>query len=206
MFQQERAPKAIDLIFYDSRGASFESAEAMASLNRSIYHSGGIIFLIDPTQLPHVGEWQASRKGKVCESDPAAMLNRAIQLIRTGSGQKSMRQKLDVPIAVCITKLDMIKPLMDASSFLQAGSRHLREARFDPLDFEACSLEAQSLIEAWGGGEIVRQVTSQFNSYGFFGLSALGGPLANGGGVHHIAPHRVTDPLLWLLWKNKAVR
>jgi hypothetical protein len=95
--------------------------------------------------------------------------------------------------------------MLDAASFLRAPSRHLREGSFDSDDFEACNLEAQSLIEFWGGGELVRQVNSQFNSVGFFGLSALGGEPSEGGGVHHIAPHRVADPLLWLLWKSKAI-
>lgn len=206
VFQQERGPKTLDLIFYDACGANFESIAAMSSFNRSIYHSGGIIFLIDPSQFPVVGEWNATHHKEICESDPTSLLSRTVQLIRTGSGQKSLRQKLDVPIAVCLTKLDSVKPLLDVSSFLQAPSRHISNASFDALDFEACSLEAQSLIESWGGGEITRQVSSQFSERGFFAISSLGGSPSDSGGIHHIAPHRVSDPLLWLLWKNKIIK
>lgn len=206
VFQHENPAKTLDLTFYDSCGSNFESLTSMSNSNRSLYHSGGIIFLIDPTQLPVMREWAASHNGKICEADAVSLLTRTIQLIRTGSGQKLMRQKIDIPIAVCISKLDDAKPLLDASSFLLAPSRHFRENKFDKPDFDACSMEAHSLIEAWGGGEIIRQVTSQFSDFAFFGLSALGEAPAAAGGVHHIAPHRVTDPLLWLLWKNKVIR
>lgn len=206
VFQKEPNTKTLDLIFYDSCGANFESISAMSNANRSLYHSGGILFLIDPTQLPVMREWAASHNGKICDADAVALLTRTVQTIRTGSGQKLLKQKIETPIAVCITKLDEARPLLDASSFMLANTRHFREDKFDKLDFNACSMEAQSLIEAWGGGEIVRQVTSQFSDFAFFGLSALGDAPSQAGGVHHIAPHRVTDPMLWLLHKNKAIR
>jgi hypothetical protein len=205
VFQNETRSKSVNLMFYDSCGANFETITAMANHNRSVYHAGGILFMIDPTQVPAVAEWQASRGGRICDSDAGALLTRIVHLVRTGSGQKNLGKKLDIPIAVCLTKLDTLRPMLDAASFLRAPSRHLREGSFDSDDFEACSLEAQSLIEFWGGGELVRQVNTQFANVGFFGVSSLGGEPSESGGVHHIAPHRVTDPLLWLLWKCKAI-
>lgn len=206
VFQNDKPVKTIDLIFYDSCGATFESITSMANSNRSLYHSGGVIFMIEPTQLRVVREWAAAHGKNICEADAVSMLARTVQLIRIGCGQKNMRQKIDVPIAVCISKLDIIRPLLDAGSFLTAPSRHFKEAKFDKLDFDACNLEAQSLIEAWGGGEFVRQVTSQFSDYAFFGISSLGEAPATTGGVNHIAPHRVADPLLWLLSKKNIIK
>jgi hypothetical protein len=205
VFQRENGPKSCDLILYDSCGANFEAVTAMASYNRSVYHAGGILFLLEPTQLPSVAEWQASRGGKLCESNAGALLTRVVQLMRAGNGQRNLGKKLDIPIAVCISKLDTLRPLLDASSFLRANSRHLAGAAFDSADFEACQMETQSLIEYWGGGELTRQVHSQFSTVGFFGLSSLGAQPSESGGVHHIKPHRVADPLLWLLWKSHVI-
>lgn len=205
VFQKERPMKAFGLTLYDSCGANFESITSMSNSSRSLYHSGGIIFLIEPTQLPTVKEWISSKGGKVCDADAASLFTRMIQLIRTGNGQKNMRQKIDVPVAICVSKLDVARHLLDASSFLLASPRHLKSDRFDTLDFDACNLEAQSLIEAWGGGEIIRQAASQLSDYAFFGFSSLGEAPAATGGVPRIAPHRVTDPLLWLLWKSKVI-
>lgn len=206
VFGREREPKAVGLTLYDSCGDNFESITAMANYNRSIYYSGGILFFIEPSQLPVAAEWIASRGGNICEANPVSLLTRTIRLLRTGNAQKNLGKKLDIPVAVCLTKLDTVRPLLDVSSFLCAPPRHLREAAFDSVDFEACSLEARSLIEAWGGGELVGQITSQFSTYGFFALSALGGEPSSSGGVHHIAPHRVTDPILWLLHKNRVIK
>ncbi len=205
VFRQDKPVKTVNLTFYDSCGSNFESITAMANYNRSVYHSGGILFMLEPTQLPAVAEKQAARGAKICDSDAVALLTRIIHLVRTGNAQRNMGKKLDIPIAVCITKLDTLRPMLDVSSFLKSPSRHVREETFDPNDFEACSQEVQSFIEFWGGGELVRQVNAQFSQTGFFGLSSLGAQPEEGGAMRHVAPHRVADPLLWLLWKSKAI-
>lgn len=206
VFQQDRNVRAINLTVYDACGANFESIAAMSDFNRNLYHSGGIIFMIDPAQLSVIAEWQAAHGIKRSGPDVSAVLARTVHLLRAGSGQKNLRQKLETPIAVCLTKLDSVAELIDPASFLMAPSRHMREAAFNVMDFQTCSLEAQSMIEAWGGGDLLRQITSQFSDCGFFGFSALGSSPSDGGSVGHVVPNRVTDPLLWLLWKNKLIK
>jgi len=203
VFSDASPIKAFDLTLYDACGKNFESISAMSKLNRSLGRSGGILFLVDPMDLSKVAEKHGVHIAK--PSGAGALLSRTIHLLRTSSGRRSLQKNLDIPIAICLTKLDTIRDMLDASSFVAASSRQMRESAFEKYDFEACNLEMQSFFEASGGGEILKQVSSQFNHYAFFGLSSLGHE-PSGGSVQHVAPHRVADPLLWLFWKNKLIK
>ncbi len=203
VFSGERARgTTCNLTFYDAAGGNFESQRMLAEYNRSIYNAKGIFLLLDPAQLPGVQEILRMQGKPILDTDPGALLARIIHLIRTGRGLKNMQQKIDIPIAVCLTKLDTIKGLLDPSSFVGGSSRHLRDGALDRIDWESCNMEVQSLIECWGGQEIVNQVKAQFSKSGFFAFSALGSPPGDMGQVQKIMPHRILDPFLWLLWQN----
>lgn len=197
--------KTANLTFYDACGANFDSVRTMEESNRNIYNSRGILFLVDPSQFSPVRERRRAEGKPVSQVDPGTLIARTIHLIRSGSGQGDIRRKITIPIAVCLTKLDLVRPWLDPASFVRYRSRHLQQPGFDPIDFESCHLEISSLIESWSGRELLNQVASQFAHYGFFGFSALGEEPTPEGLVQHIQPHRVMDPLLWLLWKNKII-
>lgn len=203
--KQPASGRSCNLTLYDACGANFKSERVMADYNRSVYNARGILFFIDPFQIAAVRENAKSTGRPVSDDDASTLLSRTIHLIRQGGGRKNIRRKIDIPIAVCLTKLDAIRSLLDPSSFLLYQSRHVKNPRFDLPDFNSTSLEIQSLLESWSEVEIVNQVTSQFADYGFFGLSSLGNPPSDTNSINHIAPHRVLDPLLWVLWKNKVI-
>lgn len=197
--------KTSNLTFYDACGANFRSVREMEKGNRSIYNSRGILFLIDPTQFEAIRDRRKAQGHTVCEVDPSTLLSRIITLIRSSGGQSDLHQKITIPIAVCLTKLDIVRPWMDAGSFIGAQSRHLRHAGFDSIDFNCCNLEIISMIQSWAGSDLVNQVTSQFATWGFFAFSALGEEPAADGKIAHIRPHRVMDPLLWILQQNQII-
>ncbi|MDR2932265.1 MAG: hypothetical protein LBV27_04075 [Oscillospiraceae bacterium] len=197
--------KSCNLTLYDACGANFRSEKVMADYNRSIYNARGILYFIDPFQIPSVRESLKTTGRPVSNDDASTLLSRTIHLIRQGGNRKNIRRKIDIPIAVCLTKMDTIRPLLDPSSFLLYPSRHVNTGRFDIHDFTSSSLEVQSLLESWGEVEIVNQVTSQFADYGFFGLSSLGSAPNDANAINHIVPHRVIDPILWILWKNRII-
>lgn len=202
---QPPAGKSCNLTLYDACGANFRSEKVMADYNRSIYNARGILYFIDPFQLSAVRDNLKSSGRAVSNDDAGTLLSRTIHLIRQGGNRKNIRRKIDIPIAVCITKTDMIRPLLDPSSFTLYPSRHDRAGKFDIHDFTSASLEVQSILESWSEVEIVNQVTSQFADYGFFALSSLGSAPSAANSINHIAPHRVIDPILWILWKNRII-
>ena len=197
--------KNCNITLYDACGANFRSEKIMADYNRSIYNAKGILYFIDPFQISAVRDNLSNIGRPVSNDDAGTLLSRTIHLIRQGSNRKNLRRKIDIPIAVCITKMDMIRPLLDVSSFALSPSRHDKNGKFDVHDFASTSLEVQSILESWSESEIVNQITSQFSDYGFFALSSLGTAPDDTNAVENIVPHRVIDPMMWLLWKNKII-
>lgn len=206
VFSKEQSGQVCNLTFYDACGANFRSERVMADYNRSVYNSRGILLLIDPSQLPGLREKFESSGRRVCTEDFSSLVARTIQLIRQGSNQQNLKKKISIPIAICLTKIDSLRSQLDPASFLRFPSRHLQQDSFDIVDFSCVSQEVQSLIESWGGTDLINQVKSQFETVGFFGVSSLGNPPNSEDRIDHIAPYRVCDPFLWLLSKNKIIR
>ena len=206
VFDTGRSAKTAGLTFYDACGSNFHSVSAMAGRNRSIYHSAGILFFVDPAQLPAIRAMRPESGQRRSEADPVSLLARTVHLIREGSAQRNLRQKIDIPLAVCLTKLDSVRSLLDISSYLGRESPHIAKGTFDRLESAASGLEVQSLIDYWGGGELLEQVSAQFSNHAWFALSALGAEPDENGAVQKIAPLRVADPLLWLLWQKKLIK
>jgi len=202
----EQAEKSVSLAFYDSCGEKLENQHEMAAVGRRLYSSGGILLLLDPSQIPTI---RAARKAKglpVLSTDALALLLRTVHILRAGLSIGETEKKIDIPIAICLTKLDTLYPHLDPASFVGAPSRNLRRPMLNYADISSCSLEIRALLESWGAGEFVRHVRSQFSTFSFFGMSSLGTQPGNKNDVTRVSPHRVLDPLLWLLWRSGTLR
>ena len=198
--------RSLGLAFYDSCGRNLESQQRMSAYSRGLPGARGILFLLDPSQLPLIREARRAKKQPVLEADPQALLLRAVHLLRSALLLEGTEKKIDIPLAVCLTKLDTVYPHLDPASFVGDHSRHLRKPMLNAADISSCNLEVIALLESWGGGEFVRHVQSQFSDYSFFGLSALGAAPGAQNEIDRVSPHRVLDPLLWLLWRHKILK
>lgn len=205
IFNKESTGKLCNLTFYDACGEHFSNERRMADYTRSIYNSRGILFFVDPSQIPLLREKMLHDGKEVSEEDFDALLSRTIKLIREGLGMTSLNTKIDIPIAICVTKLDTFKNQLDSSSYFNYSSRQMNYDAFDLIDYECTNLETQAILESWGGLELINQVKSQFSHSGFFMFSSLGTQPDKDNHIKHIVPYRVCDPFLWLLAKNKII-
>jgi len=109
---------------------------------------------------------------------------------------------VSTPIAVAVTKTDMLRSLLDPHSPLLRNAPHTG-GRFDEDERLAVHEEIRSLTEEWDSGALVRQLELDFAELSLFGLSALGAPppAEAPADVPKSGPQpvRVEDPLLWLL-------
>ncbi|MCL2578969.1 MAG: hypothetical protein FWE32_02940 [Oscillospiraceae bacterium] len=197
--------KSVGLTFYDSCGKNLESQQKMSAHSKGLSTARGIIFLIEPSQLPQIREVRKAKKQPVLDANPQALLLRTVHLLRTGLSLEG-NEKIGIPIAVCLTKLDTLYPHLDPASFIGDPSRNLRKPMLSGSDISSCNMEVMALLESWGAGELVRHVQSQFADYSFFGLSALGASPGPQNEIERISPHRALDPLLWLLWRHKILK
>lgn len=205
-YKANKIRDSITMSLYDTAGENLDNENSMLCNNQYISNASGIIILLDPLQLPAI---RKKLEGKVelpdQNSDTTDILSRVINLIKD---QKKITGKIDIPIALAFTKMDVLAKydaLPDDSCF-RMQSEHIAKGGFVKSDFEETNREIVALLGNYMVDE-VEQLLKQFTRYSFFGVSSLGENPA--GGVKLSGepnPIRVLDPLLWLLSINKYIK
>ncbi|MFI8237874.1 hypothetical protein ACIF83_11560 [Streptomyces sp. NPDC085866] len=192
------------LVFFDAAGEDLAGAEAMDRYTRYLGAADGIVLLVDPLQLGSVRDRLAVKEGPpmpVVETSPQQIAaDLAAQLRAHGKGRA--RGRVSTPIAVAVTKTDMLGPLLDPHSPLLRNAPH-SAGTYDGEDRLAVHEELRSLLTDWDSGALLRQLELDFGELSLFGLSALGAPPPADAPADvpksGPQPVRVEDPLLWLL-------
>ena len=83
-----------------------------------------------------------------------------------------------------------------------------RDPWFDDAESEEVHEHVAGLIAKWGGDDILRHLDQNYESYRFFVASALGSEpdyRARTTSSRGIQPHRVAEPLLWMMARRGLV-
>ncbi|MCQ2078811.1 MAG: hypothetical protein MJZ38_01965, partial [archaeon] len=198
--------------FMDTCGRDLDRSDKLASLNISTYIAGaaGILFLVDPLQVP------AIRRGLgLPEADdlpsPAERLGYIAEIIRDKTKLKA-RAGIDIPLAVVLTKSDLLTKAVQGGvdedvTFGPESSLHIAREYGSP-DMENLALvgsEVQEYLRRMLGEEFMDSV-GNFNRHEFFAVSALGGETSEGSLTKGISPSRVEDPLIWFFNEDRRKR
>lgn len=204
LFRKNKIRDVATIEFFDTAGEDLDDENTMAVENKYIYNSSGIIFLLDPLQLPSVRDLLPSNTDLPNENSEADdLVARSANLIRKANNLKAT-DLIDIPVAVAFSKIDALKPILDPSTCLNYPNKH--NGTFDLGDFKDVSGEMESYIIEWAGANLIQQLKSNFKNYAFFGLSALGCNPHGTQKIKNLRPNRVEDPFLWLLWKYKLIK
>lgn len=202
---KNKISNVVTIAFFDTAGEDLDSEDTMKAVNRYIYNSSGIIFVLDPLQLEKVRDMlpeEASLPERNTEIED--LLSRTANLIRKANGIK-MDKLIDIPVAVAFSKIDAVESLVDSSSSINYESKHISNGYFDLLDFQDVNGTMESLVRSWGGENFANQLSTNFKDYAYFGMTSLGcNPRSNK--ITKLRPHRVEDPFLWLLYKHKLIK
>ncbi|WP_308287203.1 TRAFAC clade GTPase domain-containing protein [Actinomadura parmotrematis] len=193
--------ESICLVLFDTAGEDLRSREVRDLHLRYLEAADAVIFLVDPLELPAARPAVAGAlpeaAGEDPDSEPINIIARVTEALRTRHDAKP-GERLRTPVAVALTKIDVLRPGMLRQSALhrsRAGSGVL-----DLDDREAVNEQVRSLLHEWQAGQLDTFLGQQYADYALFGLSALGG-IPEGGrvGAGGVRPYRTEDPLLWLL-------
>jgi GTPase SAR1 family protein len=187
--------RVLTLVFLDTAGEHFTSQDRVETELRYLVAADAVIILVDPEDLPGAplkdGNGVPGRSGEVL----------ARVLGHLGGGQK-----VTVPVAVALTKADLLWPHLPDNSVLHRTRRP--GPVFDADDRTAVHTELQALLRRWQEHQIDLRLSRFCADYQLFAFSTLGtaprhgGTLGDGGVVR---PHRVEDPLMWLLHRFGAL-
>lgn len=186
-----------NLVFFDSAGEDLESLGAVEREARYITQSHGLILLLDPLQIPAVRDELAGSVELPAEAvDPYTMLGLISGLIREVRGL-SAREPVDVPLALTVSKFDALRPLLPEGHPVFTLPAH--DGRFDPQVARSVSAAVRADLAGWLGERLDSFVREEFAQSAYFGVSALGDDPVGGRLPNGVAPHRVEDPILWML-------
>jgi len=185
------------LVLFDTAGEDLRSRDVRDLHLRYLEAADAIVFLVDPLEL-------AGARGAIHPSeltpdggDPIDIIARVTESLRQRHGLRP-GDRLPIPVAVALTKIDALIPAMERQSALHRTRGH--PGRLDLDDREAVHEQIRALLHDWQAAPLDRYLAQQYAEYGLFGVSALGAMPHDGHvGTGGIRPHRVEDPLLWLL-------
>lgn len=195
-----RGVRVTTLVFFDTAGEDLTDIDLMSTETRYIANSDGLIFLLDPLQIPAVRQQVDPEVPLPAEStSPQDIIARVAQLVRESNGLRPT-QKLRPPVALAFSKMDAVRPILDPGSPVHRASEH--DGRFDVSAAERTHESMRSYVHEWVGSGLDQFMLHNFESYSYFGVSALGAPPGTRGELHlGVAPFRVEDPLLWILYR-----
>lgn len=193
------------LSFYDTAGEDLLSQQGAHDL-QYLGAADALILLLDPFMLPQAAARVRLPEAAVERGEPTIdVLSRITEKLRVAHGVKA-RQKIGIPVSVAFAKIDAFYDLL--------GSDHpvLRAPAagpdYDEVAGQSVHEHIRALLYEWGADDIDTHLRFNYASFRYFAVSALGAPpdyATNAIDPGGIRPHRVDEPLVWLLGKFGVV-
>lgn len=191
------------IVIYDIAGENCANANDMMKYGDFVTRSDGIILLLDPSQLGFGNKDELSSDAK--SAKPSTVLN----TIHGAFKSQKTDGKLELPIAVCISKSDMIEGLLpaecrkDTTSVLSSSQLPMRKFNASEYNVLECALVAQ--MRAGVGAEVDGVLRTGYKHYNYFAFTATGCAVEKRNNMSYPVappmPRRIAEPLLWLFYQ-----
>ena len=198
--------QVIYLAFYDTAGENFTDQNAISKMANYVTNTSGIIFLMDTFQIPTVRQ-ELRNKGVVIQTESTGFMHilQQVDQLFEKLGKIKFKGNSQLPVALTFSKIDeVIKNglLGDARApmLIREDSDFYRTRVYSEDHINRNSDEMKSLLNYWGESGFINYAESLFRNVKYFGVSALGHtPNGEEISADGIKPHRVMDPLVWIL-------
>jgi Double-GTPase 2 len=184
-------------VFYDTAGEDILDADRRGRLSRYLAAADGIVFVLDPLQVPSVRDAVSGAEVlPAVTHDQVEMVQGVAETLR----ESSPGSQIATPLALVVAKTDALVDLLPPATALTRQGPHY--GAYDETDGQQVHDEMRAVVHGWtNGSTLINLVQNSFADHRFFGVSALGFPPESSDqlspqGIH---PLRVEDPMLWLL-------
>lgn len=211
----DKKGKTFTITIFDTAGEDFESDDLMENSAKHAFHASGIIFLVDPLKILNVYTAldQEIIRNSSSVSAGRAFQNDAILSILSNSLRRHYNiketKKITVPMGIVIPKLDVIAKDLPGYYACLFPSSYGKKQGIAIGESRRINTEIRKWMLGLNDGAInsfIAQLEMNYAKYSYFGVSALGmrnAPDENGVFASP-RPHRVEDPILWIL-KEKGI-
>ncbi|MBR1553999.1 MAG: hypothetical protein IJ644_01235 [Oscillospiraceae bacterium] len=196
------------LTIFDGAGEDEKSVEPVIA--NCIQGSKTLVILFDPLSIrqlensmdKNIYHWSTSSNPN---EYPDAMITSLTNYIRNCL-QLPPSQKIKKDVAVVFTKIDTLKKDFENSVVMQE-SPHIKAGGFVEQD----SIEVDNQIRSWlkknGQDAFLGVINKDFypERVRFFGVSSIGNPPVAERTFGVITPHRVLDPLMWMMYRENII-
>ena len=192
-------------------GAGEDSEHIDPVISRYIKGSKVLVILIDPLALHGVASsipqnilnWSTSASHDTDASED--MVDGLATYIRQNCGI-APGKLINKDVAVVFTKIDAVKDTFGSATVMQP-SPHLARKGFVKADADAVDAEIRDWLESQGENTFLDAIDTNFikSRVRFFGVSSFGQPPTGSYQLGKVMPHRVLDPLIWMLSKEGIV-
>jgi len=196
----EYPSRRINLILYDVSGEDLAIKERVVEYSRHVFNATAIIFLADPTSMPEIYKLLPPflQKNVATGRTSSSVLNSIIQLVEDYHGYDAGAHFSNLPIAITITKSDLLKQLTTVQQQYHFLKRPVYNGTLNAQDLDIVDREVRQLLEEYGERTLL-QSTLNFSKVKFFATSATGYAPDKNGIYPAIDPCRCLDPVFWIL-------
>ena len=201
------------LTIYDGAGEDCEHIGYTAkdvNIGRYIAGSDMLLIMFDPLLLPGVRSeimpeiLNASMATERQTSAPANMVSMANSLANYIRRSSNIRpgKRIEARAAIVLTKLDALREIpsgFGSSSTICKESPHAKMHGFVKSDSEMVDLEIRDWLSRQGETAFLDAIDANFKNVRVFGVSSFGNPPDKNKRLAKVRPHRVLDPIMWLL-------
>ncbi len=203
------------MTIYDGAGEDCEKLgddDIEEVIRRYISGSKMFIIMFDPLLLTSVraslapdilNSSMATERQTSAPANMVTMANSLANYIRR-SCNISPGQKIDRQAAIVITKLDTLRDMPNgfgSSSTVMKSSPHAKMKGFVDAYSEMVDMEIRDWLQRQGETAFLDTIDANFtpNKVRVFGISSFGQPPDNLKRLPNLTPHRVLDPIMWML-------
>lgn len=201
------------LTIYDGAGEDCEHIDHTPKDSKiSLYLSGARMLLImfDPLLLssvrmdiPHeiLNASMATERQSSAPANMVSMVNSLANYIRRNCNIPPGK-RIDRRAAVVLTKLDALNEMLNgfaSGATILKESPHVHNRAFVESDSEMVDLEIRDWLTRQGETAFLGAIDANFKDVRVFGVSSFGRPPDAHKRLAKVRPHRVLDPLMWML-------
>jgi hypothetical protein len=203
--------KSLNIAAFDTSGEDCANLQTLQWCCKGVSSSSALLILVDPTSFPAIAAQlplEAKKTSIIQEmGNPKAVIDNVTQFYRASHGLSAL-DKIPIPTAFVMTKMDALKGFMDPSSLLLQEAQHRNG--FDHSYCEQVSNDLKSFLRdrTIGANDLVTAAEANFKDHMFFAVTSLGKPPRIEAGqkrIDNINPQNTENPWLWILYRLGAL-
>ena len=201
------------LTIYDGAGEDCEHIDYTpldSKISRYLSGARMLLIMFDPLLLPSVrseirfetlNASMATERQTSAPANMVSMVNSLANYIRRNCNI-APGKRIDRRAAVVITKLDALTEMLNGFSSdatILKESPHVKSRGFVESDSQMVDLEIRDWLTRQGETAFLGAIDANFKDVRVFGVSSFGRPPDMQKRLARVRPHRVLDPLMWML-------